>query len=170
MMQRKIIGVGVATFFFGFGAGAALNLYLLSIHDPLVTTLRASLTYRSAILGDGLLLPIINMLAVYFILQNKKSISHNLKISGLFLGFMITLYFHLDQAIKGLVNWAMPTPWHWNFLGLWHAIYMFSVASLLSLFYLVALKLSHQQGTKMTILAVTLGMILFFILLGTDYY
>ena len=36
-----VAGVGSATFFFGFFAGAVLNLYIVSIHSPLVTELRA---------------------------------------------------------------------------------------------------------------------------------
>lgn len=168
-MRIKIVGVGLATFFFGFGAGAALNLYLISINDPLVTTLRASLTFRSAIFGDGLILPIVNMVAAAFLLKNKGLINRGLLSAAILIGIITTAYFHVDQAARGLVNWAMPTPWNWNLLGAWHAAYMLSVSSFMALFYLLALKLVRSKNTFVPTAVVTLGLILFFIILGTDY-
>ncbi len=168
-MRIKIVGVGLATFFFGFGAGAALNLYLISINDPLVTTLRASLTYRSAIFGDGIILPIVNMVAAYFLLKNKALLNKSFFLTAILIGIIVTAYFHVDQATRGLINWAMPTPWNWNLLGAWHALYMFSVSSLMALFYLLALKVIHKKDTLVPTIVVTLGLVLFFIILATDY-
>ena len=161
---------GLATFFFGFGAGAILNYYLISINSPLVKTLRATLTYRSAIIGDGFILPIINMVIVSFLLKNKTTITKKILISSLVIGFLITAAFHIDQALKNLVNWSMPTPWHWNLLGLWHAIYMLIVSSLISLFFLTAIKIRKSREKYLpSVLIVIVSLITFLILLGTDY-
>ncbi len=168
--RNIILSVGIATFFFGFGAAAILNIYLYSIHSPLVESLRSSLTYKSAILGDGILLPIINMIVASYLLNNRKVITQKLLTLALIIGGLITIYFHISQAVNNLVNWAMPTPWHWNLLGLWHAIYMFSVSSLLALFYLVTIKLSrNHKRIAQEVFIVTLGILLFFILLHLDY-
>lgn len=168
--KALIYGTGLATFFFGFGAGAVLNLYLISINSPLVTDLRSSLSFRSAIFGDGIILPIVNMIIVSVLLKNKSYLSKRILIWALAVGLLITSYFHIDQATSNLVNWAMPTPWHWNLLGLWHAIYMLSVATLISLFFLVSLKMNHKgKGLLLSVLAVIGGLVIFFILLGTDY-
>lgn len=173
MHQKKnkiIMGVGAATFFFGFGAGAIINLYLLAIQSPLVLQFRSSLMYISSILGDGIILPIVNMLVISSLLKNQAFINRLAVALSLFLGLLVTLYFHITQAVQGLVNWSMPKPWEWNFLGVWHALYMFVVASLICLFYIV-LRLNfakHKKLTKDAVL-VTLGIVLFLILLRLDY-
>ena len=173
MHQKKnkiIIGVGAATFFFGFGAPAILNLYLLSINSPLVVQFRSSLMYISSIFGDGIILPIVNMIAVLGLFKNQEFIGRLVVILSLFFGLLITLYFHITQAVQGLVNWSMPRPWEWNFLGAWHALYMFTVSSLISLFYIVLTLniVKNKRLTKEAVL-VTLGIILFLILLKLDY-
>lgn len=170
--KRKyvVLWVGAATFFFGFFAGALLNVYLIAVHSPLVTEFRASLNYKSAIFGDGIILPIVNMIVAYYLLQHKSFIKKRILNSAFLSGAIITVYFHVNQAVHGLVNWTMPQPWQWNILGVWHALYMFSVASLLSLFYLVILKqLSYTKRLPMHFFIVTAGVILFFILLHLDY-
>ena len=165
-----IISVGVATFFFGFAAGALLNLYLLAINHPLVHQFRAALSYKSAIFGDGILLPIVNMLAASFIVKNRDTFGAKTIQGALIMGLAVTSWFHINQAVQGIVNWAMPTPWHWNILGLWHALYMFSVCSLLSLFLLTVIKYVHEEKEipKEAVL-VLLGVIAFFVLLRLDY-
>lgn len=165
----KILLVGFATFFFGFGAGAILNYYLILIDSPLILHLRGALSYRSAIFGDGLLIPIINMIVAYFLIKYSVSITTKEKLMAVFIGCLITAYFHISQAMEGLINWAMPIPWQWNLLGLWHGIYMLIVALFNSLFYLVALKNIKKKAVWLFVALISLGWILFFVLLGLDY-
>ncbi|MBI2431201.1 MAG: hypothetical protein HYV39_04250 [Candidatus Levybacteria bacterium] len=165
-----IFGVGFATFFFGFAAGAILNLYLLWVNSPLVLQFRAILSYKSAIFGDGIILPVVNMIAMTFILKHWNMVRKRIIHLALFLGFCITAYFNIMQAVEGIINWAMPKPWQWNFLGVWHAVYMFSVASFLSLFYLVLLKvMRHRKRIPKEAAIVTIGLVIFLILLRLDY-
>ncbi len=168
--NKAIITTGLATFFFGFGAGAILNLYLISIKSPLVANLRSSLSFKSSIYGDGILLPIVNMVMVAF-LYKKREFVHKYSLRAGFLGgFVITAYFHIIQALQGLVNWTMPTPWHWNILGFWHALYMFSVASLITLFFVVSvLSFRKQKKLDKEIYIVIAGIIFFLLLLKSDY-
>src|SRR5262249_51723698 len=89
---------------------------------------------------------------------------------ALLLGLAVTAYFHIVQAVRGLVNWTMPEPWHWNALGVWHALYMLSVASLLSLFYVVviAAALDGEFMLRYALFAPA-GIVAFFALLRLDY-
>lgn len=169
--QDQIVAlVGFLTFFFGFAAGAILNLYFLAINHPLVHQFRGALTYKSAIIGDGMLLPILNMVAAAFILKNWEIVSRKIWQLAIVLGMAITTYFHVEQARNGVVNWAMPTPWHWNLLGLWHGIYMFSVASLLGLFFLISVKVvKEEKEISKEMVVVVLGILVFFVLLRLDY-
>lgn len=169
--KKKIVFiVGFLTFFSGFAAPAGLNLYLLAIHSPLVLQFRSSLMFISSIIGDGIVLPAVNMLIVSSLIENKEFVSRLKVVLSLLFGLAITLYFHITQAVQGLVNWTMPKPWEWNFLGVWHALYMLTVSSLISLFYIVLIFniASHKRFTKEAVL-VTLGIVLFIILLRLDY-
>jgi hypothetical protein len=169
--EHPLIATGLATFFFGFGAGALVNLYLSAVKSPLVADLRASLSYVSSIVGDGVLLPLVNMLVVSALLAHRELLTTPVWIAALVAGLGVTAYFHVVQAVRGLVNWTMPEPWHWNILGVWHAGYMLAVATLLSLFYIAAVAgfvrgdgiPLWQQGT------VTAGIMAFFVLLRMDY-
>lgn len=162
--------VGFSVFFFGFGAGAIVNVYLRVIHHPLVTQFRSALTYKSAIIGDGIILPVIAMVCASFLLKQSEYITKKVVRGALLGGAGITAWFHITQGVDKMVNWAMPTPWHWNFLGLWHMLYMFSVASLLSLFYLVIIrKMKAEKLVGREALIVTLGLVFFFVLLKIDY-
>lgn len=169
--QKYIIpGVGLATFIFGFFAGAVLNYYLILVHSPLVAQFRASLSYQSSIFGDGVILPITNMFIAYFVLENKEFLRKKVIRNAIFSGLLITLYFHLNQAMRGLVNWAMPTPWHWNALGAFHAGYMLLATTFISLFYLILIKyVRRNRVLPRGALIVTLGIIIFLILLRLDY-
>lgn len=171
MGKNKIAyGVGFATFFFGFGGPAILNLYLLAINSPLVLQFRSSLMFISAIIGDGIILPVVNIVAVSFLLRHKELVNRLRVILSLIFGLSITAYFHIVQATYSLVNWSMPKPWEWNFIGAWHAVYMFSVATFLSFFYIIlVIAFKRNKRPIREAVFVSLGLLSFFILLGLDY-
>ena len=169
--RSPVLAVGLATFIFGFFAGALLNVHLLVIHDPLVHDLRAALDYKSAVLGDGFVLPLVNMAATSFLLKQRRSdLPRTIVAAALVLGTGVTVGFHLVQALTNAVNWSMPTPWHWNFLGVWHASYMLAVASLLWLFLLVAVRVVRREAqVPREVVLVGLGLLAFATLLVLDY-
>ena len=168
--KTVVFGVGFATFFFGFGAGAILNLYLLATHSPVVIHFRSSLMYISSIFGDGIILPIVNMFVAANLFKNKAFIGRLTIVLSLFFGLLVTLYFHITQAVQGLVNWAMPKPWQWNFLGVWHALYMMCVASFLSLYFLVLIQtIRKQKKIPKEAFWIIGSIVMFFILLKLDY-
>lgn len=168
--RRIILLTGFATFFFGFGAGAIYHWYLIQINGPLVQNLKASLDYKSAIFGDGILLPVVNMVMASFLLKHKNLLTNRIKGLGLFGGSLITAYFHIKQALDGAVNWAMPAPWQWNLLGLWHAIYMFAVATLISVFLATSfIVINKNKRVPWEFVISILGIFLFLIILRLDY-
>ncbi|GEM_PF-673741 len=165
-----VLGIGVATCFFGFIAGAIANMYLASVNSPLVTQFRATLSYKSAVFGDGILLPIVNMVIMVFLLRHWKFVKKGTIQAALFFGICITTYFHVTQAMEGIINWTMPEPWQWNALGVWHGVYMLFVTSFLSLFYLVLLKvIKKKRIIPKEAAIVTIGIAIFLVLLRLDY-
>ncbi len=171
LLAHPVLTTGVATFVFGFGAGAALNWYLIAVKSPLIAEHRGSLSYVSSIVGDGVLLPLVNMVIVSFLIAHRGRIDNTTLAVAVCLGIAITVYFHVVQAVRGLVNWTMPTPWRWNALGAFHAAYMLTVASLLALFYAVvaAGALAHDSGLALSAAFVTTGVVCFCVLLRLDY-
>ncbi len=167
---HPILVTGLATFFFGFGAGALLNLYLIAVHSPLVAELRGSLDFKSSIVGDGILLPLVNMLVVSALRLRPALVGRREIAIAVVLGIVVTVYFHVVQAARGLVNWAMPRPWRWNLLGVWHAAYMLTVSTLLALFYVVVIdSVRAHDAMVRDAVVVTAGIALFFLLLRLDY-
>lgn len=169
--DRSIVFLaGAATFFFGFAAGALLNIYFILAGSSFVREFRSSLSYKSAIFGDGIILPIIVMLGVSFLLKNKHLIGKKTLFFAFASGMLITVYFHVSQAIEGLVNWTMPSPWHWNALGVWHALYMLSIATLGMLYFMIVFKSAKKtRRVSPEFFLISLGVIIFFVLLRLDY-
>jgi hypothetical protein len=168
--RALVIGTGLSTCFFGFGAGAILSAYLRFSHSAEFSHLRTTLAFRSAIFGDGVILPILTMIAVSTLLASDGSIVRRAGVPALLLGLAVTAYFHIEQAVDGLVNWAMPQPWHWNLLGVWHAVYMLTIATLLALYFIVsAVHIYRKRTVPLSLVISVLCLISFFVLLGTDY-
>jgi hypothetical protein len=110
------------------------------------------------------------MIAVSTLLSAESGVVSRLGVPALLLGLAVTAYFHIEQAVDGLVNWAMPTPWHWNLLGAWHAVYMLTLTTLLSLYFMTSIVFVYRKRTVPISLAIcVLCLIAFFVLLGTDY-
>jgi hypothetical protein len=148
---------GLATFFFGFGAGALLNWYFIATNNPFVQQFRSTLTYSSAIIGDGLL-------------RRKRYLAKRIRVFGVLGGLIITAYFHITQALEGIVNWAMPSPWHWNALGVWHFFYMLSVTTLISTFYITSFVVMRaEKRIPRVVFLVSVGIFIFLVLLRVDY-
>jgi len=165
-----VIGAGIATLVFGLLIGALLNLYLVATGDPMVQQTRTILSYRSAILGDGLVLPVVNMAATSYLARQRRHLGKNLVLAALLLGAALTLYVHGMQAASELVNWGMPTPWHWNGVGLLHAVYMLTVVSWLLLFLLVVVKVADRPTAVPREAGIVLvGVAVFLFLLRLDY-
>ena len=165
-----VTGVGLATLVFGLLASVLLNLYLVAVDDPVVHQLRTVLSYRSAILGDGILLPVVNMAAASFLTRERQHLARTCVLPALLLGAVFTAYVHGMQAANQLVNWAMPIPWHWNAIGLWHALYMWAVTSWLVLFFFVVLKVTGRATDIPREARIVFGGVLTFLLvLHLDY-
>jgi len=165
-----VLTVGVATFACGFLAGALLNVVLWLVQAPLAQQFRTTLTYPSAIVGDGLVLPLVNMAATSWLLRERAGWTPRLGCGALLLGLGVTLAFHIEQGMNGIVNWSMPTPWHWNGLGVYHAAYMLTVATLLGAFLLSMVGATRRTGRLPgAAVWVALGVLVFFGLLRMDY-
>lgn len=90
--------------------------------------------YYTGIIGDGIIVPLINILIYIFILNSGYQPSILTIVEALTIGITLDVAFHYAQARLELVNWSMPGRFQWNFAGRWHMISFPIQISYLALF------------------------------------
>lgn len=124
-----------ATLFFGFIVQAAGNVYLNWRADPIVSEFRTTLTYTSAVFGDGLLIPLANVFMTSQLVAWRRK-PRMTEIVGAVLGAgVLTLAVHLYQAVNVLLNWTMTRPFEWTPLGYYHAAFMWTELTFVLFFW-----------------------------------
>ncbi len=127
--------VFLVTAFFGFLVQAIGNVYLNWRADPLVHEYRATLSYTSAVIGDGILIPLVNvfMTTQLVLWRRRPSLA---EVGGVVLaGGIMTGAVHLYQALNDLRNWAMPAPFEWTPIGYYHSAFMWAEMSFVVFFW-----------------------------------
>ncbi len=162
------------TFAAAFGVSGGANVWMLITGNDLIKKHRATLTFRSAWLGDGIILPVVNALMMRSLARWKPQLSKNSLLVPAIGGSAISLMFHIGQGRGGLVNWTMPKPWRWNLLGYYHFIYMATQFSYM-LLYLTQLAGRWAKGEitdkqKRDLALIASCMAAFGVVLYTDYY
>ena len=127
--------VFVSTVFFGFLVQAIGNIYLRMENDPLVLHYRATLSYTSAVVGDGLVIPLVNVfMTSQLALWRRKPALSEVGLSVL-AGGLLTGGVHLYQAVNDLRNWTMTSPFNWTSMGYYHATFMWAEISCVIFFW-----------------------------------
>ena len=127
--------VFLATLFFGFVTQAAGSVYLGWTHDPIVHTYRTTLSYTSALVGDAVLLPLVNVFIAAQLWEWRRTPRASEIVLSLLVGAALTVGVHLYQAANQILNWTMTAPYAWTPLGYVHAAFMFSELSLVVFFW-----------------------------------
>lgn len=127
--------VFLVTAFFGFVVQAAGSLYLNWRGDPLVLQYRSTLTYTSAIIGDGVLIPLVNVFMTSQLVLWRRRPQMSEIVLSIFGGALITVFVHIYQGLNDLRNWAMPAPFQWTPIGYYHAVFMWTEISIVLFFW-----------------------------------
>ncbi|MGH2451548.1 MAG: hypothetical protein ACRDGE_09815 [Candidatus Limnocylindria bacterium] len=164
--------VFLVTLFFGFVVQAVGSAYFRWTADPTLLEYRTTLSYTSALVGDAVILPIVNVLIVGQLLQWRRAPGWA-EVAGAALGAaVLTAGVHLYQAANALLNWTMLAPYEWTALGYAHAAFMFAELSLVLFFWgQVALVAKEQPRAIFShrVLLVVLCSLVFLRLLLGDY-
>lgn len=163
----------VVTFLAALGVSGGTNLVMMATNDPIIKEHKPTLAFASAWIGDGILLPIINVLMMMAFRRWGTRIGRRNSAVALVAGFSLMGVFQVVQGMQGMTNYTMPVPWKWTWLGYYHMLYMGSQFSFM-FFYFIALYHAWQEGKVTTRqkqhLAAIAGMILLFaVLLQFDY-
>src|SRR5437773_11580577 len=117
-----LASVFAATVFFGFIVQAVGNVYLNWRADPIVSEYRTTLTYTSAVIGDGLLIPLANVFITSQLVAWRRR-PRAAEIVGAVLGAgAVSVGVHPCLAVSALLNWAMVKSFHWSPPGFFHAL------------------------------------------------
>jgi hypothetical protein len=127
--------VFLTTWIFGFLIQAAGSAWLRWQDDPIASHYRTSLSYTSALLGDGLLLPLVNVLIVSQLMVWRRRPRGREIAGALLVGALVTSLVHFYQAANALLNWTMTQPYRWSGLGYEHAAFMWAEVSFVLFFW-----------------------------------
>ena len=173
--RALMVATALITFAAALGVSGGTNVWMLLIGHDLIKKHRPTLTFRSAIIGDGVILPFVNVIMMKSLSRWRPRLSVRTAALPVLGGSAVSLMFHIGQGRGGLVNWTMPRPWRWNLLGYYHFIYMATQFSYM-LLYLTQLAGRRARGRRLTpdqkrdlgLIAASLAA--FGLLLYTDYY
>lgn len=176
---RRALTIFGLTSLSAFWINAIGHAWMLWRGNPLVREHKATLEYRSALLGDSVLLPLVNVLLD----RQLDAWSEGLRpgrlrrgrlARAIVAGVGVTALFHGYQAAQALTNWTMPRPWRWNALGYYHAAYMASQFTLLAYFCGAAGARLRDEGAgallTRRLCAASMLLLAFAALLYKDYY
>jgi len=143
----SLVEVGLITFFFSFGVQSLGYLWYKFIDHELIKCHKCVIHYTSGMIGDGILVPLINVICVLTIYSLNQTI-HNYSLwpVAFLIGVIVTFIFHYYQQKLKLTNWTMPEVGRWNLLGIYHATFMTFETSFLAFTLLVIIQVSLNMG------------------------
>ncbi len=176
---RRALAIFGATSVAAFWVNAAGHIWMSRRGNPLVREYKATLQYRSAIIGDSTLLPLLNALldrqldawgeGLHSDAAPRGRLAH-----AAVVGLGVTAAFHVYQGVFKLTNWTMPRPWRWNFFGYYHALYMACQCVYLAYVCAAAAARVRAEGAEALVtrrlLAAAVCLLSWAALLYTDYY
>lgn len=153
----------------GFLVPVGANLLYIKQGNPLVKKYRATLSYQSALWGDGLLIPLLNMVIARSL--RRTGVAGGEVARAAAIGSSLTAAAQIYQAAANEVNWQMPKAWRWTALGYFHMLHMASEVSFLSLFFTKTVgRLFRKQAVNKAELAlIAAGVVAFALMLALDY-
>jgi hypothetical protein len=129
--------------------------------------------YYSGVLGDGLLIPAVNVAGFAVLRQLAPEIPWRRLPLYALLGLLTAVSAFLMQGQLDWVNWSMPSPFHWSEVGQFHFLVMWAEISYLYLVLVTAVNnwpaLRQESSAWRAFWAGWLGLVLFAGTLAADY-
>lgn len=128
---RQSIFVGVLTWLLAFGYQLVFYFYYEILDKSFLSGRETVFSYHSGLEGDGVLVPLTNVLIFLFIKRMEFRTTRRYLYLALLFGLSFTLMAHYLQASLSLTNWSMPSPYHWSGVGRFHFFFMWAETSFL---------------------------------------
>jgi len=163
----------VIVFLSALGVSGGTHLFMLMTRHPLIKQHKATLEFRSAIIGDGIILPAVSVLMMRALRHWGARVGRRNLGLALLAGTLFTSAVHIGQGRNKMVNWSMPEPWKWNWIGIYHMFYMGAQFAFTWFYWQEAFRAwrgGQMRGEHKRDLALVLGGLLAIaILVQTDY-
>jgi hypothetical protein len=129
--------------------------------------------YHSGVLGDGVLIPAVNVAGFIVLRHLAPAIQWKRLPLYALLGLVTAATAFLVQARLDLVNWSMPLPFHWSDVGQFHFFVMWAEVAFLYLVLATAVnnwsRLRRDLTAWQCFWSGLLGLALFAGTLAADY-
>src|SRR5207237_10131580 len=96
-----MVATALITFAAALGVPGGTNVWMLLIDHPLIKHHRPTLTFRSAIIGDGLILPFVNVVMMKSLSRWRPRLSARTAALPILGGSAVSLMFHIGQGRGG---------------------------------------------------------------------
>lgn len=148
-------------------------LYITKVKGESFVPYKAINEYLSGMVGDTILVPLINLFLFKSVYGLPVSLSYQVVTLAFLMGLGAMAISHVSQAMLGPINWSMPEPWRWTFPGKYHMLsatiqYSYMALMLISVF-LERSVVSTDAVHYHYFLAATLAVFLFLGIYALDY-
>jgi hypothetical protein len=130
-------------------------------------------SYYSGVVGDGLLIPVVNVAGFALLRQLPVSIPWRRWPAYALLGLITATLVYYVQASRDLVNWSMPAPYQWSDVGQFHFFVLATEMTYLYIVLATALnnwrELFADSIARRSFAVGWVGVALFFVFLAVDY-
>lgn len=130
-VDRLVLMTGVVTWLLCFGYQLVFYWFYQLNGSYLIHHYDTVLSYYSGVIGDGVIVPVVNIVVVMLLREVKVKVISTRVAIAVGLGLVLTVLAHWAQANFDLTNWSMPTPYHWSLVGRFHFGFMWAESSLL---------------------------------------
>lgn len=177
LMKSRLIFYLLLIFALSFIAnwGIQLSYYYFTIaQNPLAFNgLKTLMNYQTGVIGDALLLPIMNDLMFYCLFSLKLNFKKLPLLKIAIISLSVDLLIHALQGTLEITNWSMPKPFQWNLVSYWHMISLFFQLLLIFLFFYSVFRYSREIEAKRrinnTALVALVLFLIFLVLFIHDY-
>lgn len=167
------LGVYVVSLFLNWLVQLGYYHYARRKDPNAFTGQRTLLDYHTGVIGDGIIVPLINILIAFVLLNLHFWPTRTLLVQAFGLALTLNALTHYFQARLALVNWSMPKPYNWNPAGYWHMVSFPIQISYLLLFFFALLGYWEKIMSSVLLRNATLSvfglMFLFLLLFLKDF-
>lgn len=148
------IVVFIISCFFSFWVQTLTYYYYKWRKHPLITDHKSVIHYSSGVVGDGLLVPLINVFSVMTLRFIKVDLENlTAWAASIIGGLIITFIFHFGQQELQSTNWTMPKVGLWNLLGVYHALFMYTECVFLTFTLINIVGFGWENGLAQVLLS-----------------
>ena len=122
--------------------------YTIRTNPLAFTGERTLLDYKTGIIGDVIVIPLMNAAILYVLLQLKPTFNRVHYVGLAACGLAADALLHFMQGTLKLANWSMPVPFNWDFVGYWHMFSFFFQISFVFLFFYLAYQSWLRRDVK----------------------